>query len=268
MPRRLTVAGRPARSDRAPAGRNRRSPGSRRAEAADRERHGPPHLALAGELHRRQACGYHDGHQGTAAVDAAGLAGRRQLPQDRPQQDQAEQHQREHAEEHPAPSRPVGDGAGCRRPHQCRHHPRRRQCGEGARTQRLVVRARHDDVERDDDHARTETLQCAAEREDGHVGRQAGDHQSGGEQPQAAEQRRSRPAAVRPGARVDDADDVGDEERREGPGVEAQAVQVLDDGRHDGGHGHGVDRDDGHHEERAERRQSVRRVEQPAGRLL
>ena len=190
---------------------------------------------------------------------------------ERSQPRQHEQHgrgdQRRHGEEHRAPGQVVGHQAGDRRPDDRREHPGAGDRGEQPRPHRLRVRPAHDDVQRrrPPGPRRTPAPPGPGRRPASTVAVPA----STSPTPKAVTAMRngsSGPRRSRQVAGQDHADQAGDEEGREAPGVVRQPVEVPHGHRHRGRHGHRLEGDEGHHGEQPGGQRAPLRPEHPVRR--
>ncbi len=119
------------------------------------------------------------------------------------------------------------------RPEQARRNPCCREHREQPGPQLLRVAPADGGIGGCGDRAGTDPLQRPGQHQDQHARGKAADGQPGGEQQDAEHVRRRRPAPVGLVAGHHDADQRAEEERAGHPAVEAQAAEVVLDGRED-----------------------------------
>ena len=173
--------------------------------------------------------------------------------------------ERQQAQEHGAPVERVGHDARDGRPHQPRHDPCRREHREHPRPQRFRDRPPDRDVARGIDRTGAQPLQEPCGDEDGHRRRQATERQADREQGQPRREGADDRPAIQQAAGHDDADEVAQEERREGPAVVLEPTEVAGDERHDRPGGERLERDERDRQDEAERQRPIAGREQVGG---
>ena len=260
------TAGSPRRASRAPAGSSGRSPTMTRTKASAAATRVSP-LPEPEELERQHRDGRQEGPPQLAARRRGRRLRRGQRAERGGDEDGGQRHQRDHAEEDPAPAHRVGDEGGHGRAEERRQHPRGRERGEDRRAQGGRVDQPDHDVDRDHHRAAAQALEHPADDEDLHRRRGAAHHEPEGEHRHRREQRAQRAAAVGPHPRRHHADDTAREGCGEGEGVVVEAVEVAGDRRHHGRHGHRLEGGEGDEREEPDRRHGVRGGEDPLARL-
>ena len=185
----------------------------------------------------------------------------RERPDHRDEQRGRDRHEGHESEEHPPPTRVLGERSGDDRSDERRHDPRRRQRGEHLGLQRLDVRRPDHHVQRGDDQPAPQPLHDAADDQLHHLRRGPRSQQAAQEGHHSGDQRQPRTHGVAGLAGRDHPDHVGDQEPGERPAVRADAVQVASRGRQRRRHRHRLERRQRDDQQDAERRDAQGRRE-------
>ena len=209
-------------------------------------RSGPGQRGAAGQPGQDHAGpgGHPDRPRQPAPLDQR-LGGRAEPAQRRPGQRARGGHQRQQAEEHPAPAGAGRDQRRQGRPDQAGHDPGGREDGEHPRPQCLRVAAADGGVGDRRDRPRPQPLEAAGQHQDQHAGGEAADGQAGHEHQHAGHERRARAAPVGLAAGDHDPDQQAELEGAGHPAVQADALEVVLDRGQDRDDGQGLEGDQG-----------------------
>ena len=257
-PRPATTAGMPGRARTVPRGSSRRRPAAS-ARAPTRARPTAARSSRWAAYCRAAMPAPASRAQGALLrrPPAAGRASVRTVGTGAEQQGQARAHERQQEQEDAAPAEVGGHQAGGERADQRGQHPPGREGAEEPGAQLGGVRLPGDDVEQHDDDAGAQALHRPAEDQHGHVLGDPGDQQAGGEHRDAREHPGPGRPAVAHLSPDDHADDGGDEEGAEGPGVPGDAVELGDGAGHRRPDGHRLEGDERDEGQQADRRPPV-----------
>ncbi len=161
------------------------------------------------------------------------------------------------------PAEDLRHDAGGERAHQRRDHPGGGEGGKDPRVQAGRVDTGHHHVERNRQRAAAEPLHEAARDEHRHGHGRARDDEAQHEQRHGGVQRGGWPASVRPVSGRHHADHAGGQRPGEGQCIQAGAVELAADDRHDGGHRQRFERREEHQGTRADGHPQVRSLQDP-----